>query len=142
MSTLEHPEGDEPGESPEETPEETPAEPAADPQIGEDDEPGSTLERDDSEDPLEAKEIAVDRTKVRKAPRFGRFAVVGGLLGLLVAVIQSQLAQPAVIAEAGGPWASNEWGFFWLMAAIFVPIGVLVMCGVALLADRRSRRVK
>lgn len=143
MSTLEHPEGDEPAERPDEAPEETPAEPPADTDVaeGEAEESGSTLERAD-DDPLEADEITVDPRRVRKAPRFGRFAVIGGLLGLLVALFQTRVATPESIAEASGPWASNAWGFFWLMAAIFVPIGVLVMCGVALLADRRSRRVK
>ncbi|WP_420111832.1 hypothetical protein [Pseudactinotalea sp.] len=143
MSTLEHPEGDEPAERPDEAPEEKPAEPPADTDVaeGEAEESGSTLERAD-DDPLEADEITVDPTRVRKAPRFGRFAVIGGLVGLLVALFQTRVATPESIAEASGPWASNAWGFFWLMAAIFVPIGVLVMCGVALLADRRSRRVK
>lgn len=143
MSTLEHPEGDEPAERSDEALEETPAEPPADTDVaeGEAEESGSTLERAD-DDPLEADEITVDPTRVRKAPRFGRFAVIGGLVGLLVALFQTRVATPESIAEASGPWASNAWGFFWLMAAIFVPIGVLVMCGVALLADRRSRRVK
>ena len=49
-------------------------------------------------------------------------------------------ASQEVIDAAGGPWASNTWGFFGLMAAIFVPVGILVMCGLALLLDRRSRR--
>lgn len=148
MSTLEHPEGDEPGETPDEASAEVPAEVPADPPAtpesdeSEAEEPGSTLERGADDDPLEAAEIVVDRGQVRKAPRFGRFATIGGLIGLLVALLQAWVATPEVIAEAGGPWASNGWGFFWLMTAIFVPIGVLVMCGVALLADRRSRRVK
>ncbi|WP_156253146.1 hypothetical protein [Pseudactinotalea terrae] len=103
---------------------------------------GSTLAEGESSDPLDADEISVDPTRVRRAPRFGRFVLVGVLLGLLIAVVQTRLASPEAIADAGGPWASNTWGFFWLMSAIFVPIAVLLMCGIALLIERRSRRGK
>lgn len=105
-------------------------------------EPGSTLEEGERSDPLDADEISVDPTRVRRAPRFGRFVLVGVLLGLLVAFVQTRLASPEAIADAGGPWASNTWGFFWLMSAIFVPLAVLLMCGIALLLERRSRRAR
>ena len=102
---------------------------------------GSTLEEGEK-DALDAEEISVNPAQVRRAPRFGRFVLVGVLLGLLVAFVQTRLATPEAIADAGGPWASNPWGFFWLMSAIFVPIAVLLLCGIALLVDRRSRRGK
>lgn len=136
MSTLEQPEGpesDEPGEVAE--PDEPDPKAAPEPE-----EPGSTLEHES--DPREASEIAVDRSKIRKAPRYGRFATIGVLLGLLAALAQSLAASPEAIAQAGGPWASNAWGFFWLMSAVFVPIGVLAMCALALLLDRRSGRTR
>lgn len=165
---MEQPKGDEPGEGPDEVPADpaaeatpagvegepataSPAQPATEPE-GEAEtevEPetvsgpeGSSLERSETEDPLDADQIAIDRTKVRKAPRFGRFVTIGVLLGLLVALVQTLIAEPDTIDAAGGPWASNGWGFFWLMSAIFVPIGVLLMCGIALLVDRRARRTK
>lgn len=150
MSTVEHPEGDEPAERADMVPAET-AEPAVAAEIAADapdepeaasTDPGSAPDPDEAPDPREASEISIDRTTVRRAPRFGRFGTMGALLGVLVAAVQTRLAHPDTIAAAGGPWASNTWGFFWLMCLIFVPIGVLAMCGLALLLDRRSRRVK
>jgi hypothetical protein len=149
MSTLEQPEGDQPDKAAT-----VPAGPADGPEAGTGDaaraegavaanaadEPEGRSGQDEAADPREASEIAVDRTRVRRAPRFGRFITMGVLLGLLVALVQTRLADPDTIGAAGGPWASNTWGFFWLMSAIFVPLGALVMCGIALLADRRSRR--
>lgn len=149
VSTLEEPGGREPDEAPEGGAQ--PAAPAAENEAASapateeaavESEAGSTLERGEEEDPLEADEISVDPSRIRRAPRFGRFVLVGILLGLLVALVQTKLATPESIAEAGGPWASNAWGFFWLMSAIFVPIAALLMCGLALFIDRRSRRGK
>jgi len=143
MSTVGQREGDEPDEAAT-----APAGPVAGAEVGPEEaevlegaaDARESSEQDESDDPLEASEIAVDRTKVRRAPRFGRFITIGVLLGALVALVQTRLAHPDTIAVAGGPWASNTWGFFWLMCAIFVPIGALLMCGLALLLDRRSRR--
>lgn len=101
---------------------------------------GSSLERPEHDDPREADEIAVDRQQVRRAPRFGRFAAAGIVLGLLVAAAQTAFANPDDVAFVTGPWVSGAWGFWLLMSAIFVPIGALLGCGLALLADRRSRR--
>ncbi|GAB2611383.1 hypothetical protein GCM10027067_23570 [Pseudactinotalea suaedae] len=140
---MQQPEGDEP-----DTAATVPADPVEGPGVGDPVERPAAGEPDgdpgqgEAADPREANEIAVDPTRVRRAPRFGRFVTIGVLLGMLAAFVQTRLAHPDTIALAGGPWASNTWGFFWLMCAIFVPIGALLMCGLALLLDRRSRRQK
>lgn len=156
MSTLEHPDGDgtEPQPSREqpgavETPDPAPADddggPASasgvstDPDTSEAAErvEASTLERPEQSDPLEAEEIAVAPGEVRHAPRYGRFATVGGLLGLAVAFLLTPFArydEPGMVMD--------PWGFGLLLGAILTPIGILVGCILALVADRRSRRVQ
>lgn len=156
MSTLEHPDGEPPSEragasvSAEQEPdgsaaseadaaadtdelaaaapaETTPAETAGD--------EGSTLERPSPDDPFEADEIAVAPSAVRHAPRYGRFATVGGLLGLAIAFMLTPFAtydEPGMVLD--------PWGLGLLLAAILTPIGILVACMIALVADRRSRR--
>lgn len=115
-----------------------PADPAdaADPAVTTDPE-GSTLERPSPDDPFDADEIAVAREQVRHAPRYGRFATVGGLLGLVVAFLLTPFAEydePGMVLD--------PWGLGLLLAAILTPIGILLGCILALVADRRSRRAR
>lgn len=88
-------------------------------------------------DALDAPEIRVDRTRVRRAPRYGRFALVGGVLGIVVAFLLTPLAR---FENLDVPWHFDPWGLALVMAAILAPVGILLGCVVALVADRRSRR--
>lgn len=163
MSTLEEPEGD-PGWRPPEDGDDAPAEAAesddptaagdepdasaeapsddADPDPdpkpepdAEPDEPGSTLERSEQDDPLDRDEIAIDPAHVRRAPRYGRFAILGALLGVVAAFVSAPFA---TYGEPG--MVMDTWGMALLLAAILAPVGILLGCAIALLADRRSRR--
>jgi hypothetical protein len=132
MSTLEHPEGEPTPESAP-PPSSTEAEPDRDTER-------STLEHeqeDELDDPLDRPEIAVDPTKVRHAPRFGRFATVGGIAGMALGFLLTPFASYENLNVA---WHFDPWGLGLVMAAILTPIGVLVGCVIALVSDRRSRR--
>ena len=109
-----------PGDEPAEQPENEPAEGHAEAE---------------TPDPLEAEQISVDPRLVRHAPRYGRFATVGGLTGLALAFLLTPFAS---FDEPG--MALDPWGFGLLMAGILIPVGILVACVIALVADRRSRR--
>lgn len=98
---------------------------------------GSTLERSEEEDPLDVAEIRIDPGRVRHAPRFGRFATVGGLLGLVLAFLLAPLAR---YENLNVPWHFDPWGLALVLAAILIPVGILVGCVFALVSDRRSRR--
>lgn len=98
---------------------------------------GSTLERAEPEDPLDSPEITVDPAKVRHAPRFGRFATVGGLAGVALGFLLTPLAQ---YENLNVSWHFDPWGLGLVLAATLAPVGVLVGCAIALVSDRRSRR--
>lgn len=157
MSTLEHPEGEEPQQpDPDPGGAEADAPSAAEPEaprvdVSPDeeapvaveqapDEPdpdaGSTLERSgEDDDPLDRDEIVVDAKQVRRAPRYGRFATVGGLLGVVAGFVSAPFAsydEPGMVMDV--------WGLALLLAAILAPVGILLGLLLALLADRRSRR--
>ncbi|MFV0252511.1 MAG: hypothetical protein ACK5H2_04170 [Beutenbergiaceae bacterium] len=88
-----------------------------------------------SADPLEAAEIEIDRQAIRRAPRFGRFAFLGGLLGFVAGFAASPFAR---YDQPGA--ALDPWGLGLLLALILAPVGILLGCLVALMLDRRSRR--
>ena len=168
MSTLEHNDGEsdasqprpervepepEPASDAEPAPEPAPADPTdhegpepadvesaaspGDPDASPDPAEGSTLERSSPIDPFEADEIAVAPASVRHAPRYGRFATIGGLLGLALGFMLTPFArydEPGMVLD--------PWGFGLLLAAILTPIGILIGCILALVADRRSRRAR
>lgn len=98
---------------------------------------GSTLERAEEEDPLDVAEIAVDPAKVRHAPRFSRFAIVGGLAGVALGFLLTPFAR---YENLNVSWHLDPWGLGLVLAATLAPVGVLVGCAIALVSDRRSRR--
>jgi len=116
--------GDEPAEPP-----------AGEPGAGETTDEGDSLATSEKPDPLEAAQISVDPRRVRHAPRYGRFATVGGLTGLALAFMLTPFAR---FDEPG--MVMDPWGFGLLMAGILIPVGILVACAIALVADLRSRR--
>ncbi|QOR70216.1 hypothetical protein IM660_16630 [Ruania alkalisoli] len=74
---------------------------------------------------------AVDRSQVRRAPRYRNFAVLGGLLGVLIAAIATPFADETEFLGHGG--------LFLVVALTLAPVGILLACLLALLLDRRSR---
>lgn len=116
-----------------ETPDVEPA--AQDPEATAATEPPAATGR--PEDVRDQPEIMVDRSAVRRAPRFGRFAAIGGLLGIVVAFAITPLAQFEGLSV---PWHFDPWGLALVLAVMLMPVGVLAGCVVALLLDRRSRR--
>lgn len=74
----------------------------------------------------------VDPSKVRRAPRYRRFAVFGGLLGLIVAVFVTPFASTDELV------GSSE--IFLVLALIMVPLGILLTCAIAMFSDRASRK--
>ena len=72
-----------------------------------------------------------DRSRVRRAPRYKRFAVLGALVGLLLAAVATPFAQ---FGESLSPW-----GLFLLLVTILVPFLILVSCAVAMFSDRAAR---
>lgn len=150
MSTLEHNDGESDASQPlpeRVEPDSAPApdpdvetgdpDPDADASASSDPTEGSTLERAEPIDPFEADEIAVAPAAVRHAPRYGRFATIGGLLGLALGFLLTPFArydEPGMVLD--------PWGFGLLLAAILTPIGIFIGCILALVADRRSRRAR
>ena len=75
-----------------------------------------------------------DRSRVRRAPRYRRFGVLGGLLGLLVTAIVTPLASTSELVDSSD--------IFFRLALFLVPLGVLVTCGIAVLTDSAARKRK
>ncbi|WP_154795933.1 hypothetical protein [Occultella kanbiaonis] len=73
-----------------------------------------------------------DRSHVRRAPRFGRFAGFGVALGIIIAFALSRLGEPTEYLDRGG--------MFILLMAMLAPFGALVACLIAVLLDRTSKR--
>ena len=70
-----------------------------------------------------------DPSYVRRAPRYGRFAIAGVLLGALVAL---------ALAVFGTSSAQlDTWGMFLVLAAVLAPLGALIACLFAVLGERR-----
>lgn len=70
------------------------------------------------------------RVKVSRSPRFTRFLITGGVVGLLIGVLLSLVGHPDARYDA-----SAALGFLGLVCA---GLGVLVGGIIAVLLDRRS----
>ncbi|MFD1506336.1 hypothetical protein FE374_16950 [Georgenia yuyongxinii] len=80
---------------------------------------------------VDASEYRVDPATVRHAPRFGRFILLGVVLGALLSLALALLTPPSDLARSD---------LFWLL---FIGLGVtggLAGLGVAIVLDRRSWR--
>ncbi|SEE62199.1 hypothetical protein [Ruania alba] len=74
---------------------------------------------------------SVDRSRVRRVPRYGRFATLGGLLGVILAAVATPFADETEFLDYGG--------LFLLLTALLVPFCILIGCVIALLLDRRKK---
>jgi len=79
----------------------------------------------------------VDRSRVRRAPRYKRFAVLGGLLGVLLAAIATPFAN--YDSELAMMQAVSPGTLFLVLLSVLVPLGILVSCAVAMISDRAAR---
>jgi hypothetical protein len=82
----------------------------------------------------------IETVRVRRAPKFSVFLLVGAAVGLLVAMILT-------FAFDGTDYASPNTGLvystgqvFGFLALICIPVGLAVAGVIALLLDRRSSR--
>ncbi|MBZ2198229.1 hypothetical protein [Occultella gossypii] len=73
-----------------------------------------------------------DRSRVRRAPRFGRFVGFGIVLGIIIAFALSRFGEPTEYLDRGG--------MFIVLMAMLAPFGALVACLIAVLLDRTSKR--
>lgn len=69
--------------------------------------------------------------RVRRAPKFPQFMIVGGIIGLVVGVIAGMQGESG---DYSGAAAVGLFAFF------FAGVGVLVAAGIAIFLDRRSLR--
>ncbi|UFU02634.1 hypothetical protein LQF12_14275 [Ruania suaedae] len=74
---------------------------------------------------------SLDRSRVRRAPRYRNFAVLGGLIGVVLAAIVTPFADSTQYLGHGG--------LFVVVALTLAPVGILLACLTALLLDRRAR---
>lgn len=69
------------------------------------------------------------RSRVRRAPNFGRFMIVGGFIGFVLGLVLGSRG------DAGEVSTGSAMGF---MAVLLGAVGVLLAAVVAVLLDRRS----
>lgn len=73
-----------------------------------------------------------DPARVRRAPRFGRFAFAGVVLGAIIAFALAAFGTENPVLDTGG--------LFLLLWIFLGSLGALVFCGLAVWLDRRSAR--
>ena len=84
-------------------------------------------------------EASVDVT-VRRSPRYGRFLLIGAILGVLVALILTSVFGPSAEAEAAAPKTFSFGQVFGFMALVCIAAGALLSGLLALLLDRTLGR--
>lgn len=76
---------------------------------------------------------------VHSSPRYGRFLLIGVVLGVIAAVLLTVIA--ALTGDPGGPLSTGSGGVlrvFALYAAAGIAVGLVVMGLLAMALDRRS----
>ena len=88
------------------------------------------------------RQASVD-VSVRRSPRYGRFLLVGAIVGVIVALFAATFTQPTA-EEVAGPTLTYSFGaVFGFGAPLFGSIGALLAGLLALLLDRIvGRRVR
>src|SRR5699024_12408548 len=72
----------------------------------------------------------VDQARVRRAPRYTRFAVLAGLLGVLVAAVAPPFA--SYDSELATMQGVSPGTLGLVLLSVLVPLGILVSCAVAM----------
>lgn len=84
-----------------------------------------------SQEPAPRPTAVVVRSSLRRAPRYGRFALAGVLLGAVLAALSTLFVPPGAIVGRDA--------IFILVFLGLGSAGALIGCFLAVLADRRSR---
>ncbi len=114
-------------------------------------EPGETLEPVEAPEPVDAPEPTeaelireAQPATVRHAPKFGAFITAGALVGIVVALVLTQVVQPDVprVADGSGflPFLDGENAVRTVMAVTGAVVGGFLGGLLAVVADRRSVR--
>ena len=80
----------------------------------------------------QAADLAAETVRVRRSPKIGRFLLVGGVLGLVVALIATLAFPPDGTYTTGQVFAYS--------AAVCVPVGLALFGALAVVLDARSSR--
>lgn len=84
-------------------------------------------------------EASVDVT-VRRSPRYGRFLLIGAIVGVVVALILTTVFGPSADAEATAAKTFSFGQVFGFMALVCIAVGGLLSGLLALLLDRTLGR--
>jgi len=82
----------------------------------------------------------IQRVRVRRAPRFSVFLIVGAALGLLTALFLTFWYDGTANQSPNTGMVYSQGQVFGLLALIFVAVGVAVFGTLAIILDRRSSR--
>ncbi|GAB2849307.1 potassium transporter Trk [Microbacterium insulae] len=80
----------------------------------------------------------IETLRVRRAPKFSVFLLLGGALGLLAAMILTFAFNGTEYASPNTGLVYSQGQVFGFLALICVPVGLALAAVVALLLDRRS----
>lgn len=81
----------------------------------------------------------IETVRVRRAPKFSVFLLVGAALGLIVAMILTFAFDGTEYASPNTGLVYSQGQVFGFLALICVPVGLVLGAVLALILDRRSR---
>lgn len=82
----------------------------------------------------------IERVRVRRAPKYSVFLVVGAALGLITAMILTFAFGDDATQSLNTGFTYSSGQVFGFLALIFIPVGLAVFGILALIFDRASRR--
>ena len=82
----------------------------------------------------------VERMRMRRAPKFSVFLAVGGVLGLIAAMILTFTFNGTGEVSPNTGLVYSQGQVFGFLLLVCVPVGLALAAIVALIFDRRSRR--
>lgn len=82
----------------------------------------------------------IETLRVRRAPKFSVFLLLGGALGLLAAMILTFTFNGSEYASPNTGLVYSQGQVFGFLALICVPVGLALAAVVALLLDRRASK--
>jgi H+/Cl- antiporter ClcA len=81
----------------------------------------------------------IETVRVRRAPKFSVFLILGAAIGLVVALILTFAFNGTSVESPNTGLVYTPGQVFGFLALICVPVGIALAALVALLLDRRSR---
>ena len=85
-------------------------------------------------------EDRVETMRVRRAPKFSVFLLVGAALGVIVAMILTFTFNGTEDVSPNTGLVYSQGQVFGFMCLVCIPVGLALGAGVALILDRRSSR--